>query len=131
MLNEPSKKHKDCGNCHVSVSDIGMETASSSTVLVHNGSRYYNSGIVVLNCTSRYYRYKPVQSDTSPVPYLYHRVYWKVKSIYETHTASPAPVKRTYILVGWCYLSDKNVCQKMDRTKATVIFLFSFCLYIL
>ena len=30
MLNEPCKKHKDWGNCQVSVSDIGTETASSS-----------------------------------------------------------------------------------------------------
>ena len=40
MLNEPCKKHKDWGNSHVSISDIGTETASSSTVLVHDGSRY-------------------------------------------------------------------------------------------
>ena len=62
MLNESCKKHKDWGNYHVSVSDIGTETAS--------------------------------------VPYLDHRVYRKVKSKYETHTASPAPVKRRYIFVG-------------------------------
>ena len=40
MLNEPCKKHKDWGNYHVSVSDIAVETASSGTLLFHNGRRY-------------------------------------------------------------------------------------------
>ena len=35
MVNEPCKKHKDWGNCHVYLSDIAMKTASFSNELRH------------------------------------------------------------------------------------------------
>ena len=46
MFDDPCEQQRDWRNCYVSVSDIGMETASSSTVQVHNASRYWNSAVL-------------------------------------------------------------------------------------